>query len=310
MGRVSFLLSLIAALVAIMMLGGAVFWLVRGMEVFAYQQLEYAPNPYLEGDLGREQLFSSSNAWREVEWHLADGTRQVAYYHPPENGSVILFAHGSPGRGAGLVASEGLGLLAAGYGLLSLDLPGYGASEGERLWDGAFVESIRKGVDFALAQRGVDANRIAGLGYSNGGCAMASAAAEDDRLGALILLASFTNLSDQLHYAFKRRTPALGYFAIAAARFTGVPVDALDTARALRARGDRPTLIIAGGKDRQVSLSMARDLKSVVSGAEKWIYDDLGHTGFARVLGEDYLDRVDRWLQNAFYSEARAPEQI
>jgi fermentation-respiration switch protein FrsA (DUF1100 family) len=113
-----------------------------------------------------------------------------------------------------------------------------------------------------------------------------------------------------LHHAFKRRTPALGYFAIAAARFTGVPVDALDTARALRARGDRPTLIIAGGKDRQVSLSMARDLKSVVSGAEKWIYDDLGHTGFARVLGEDYLDRVDRWLQNAFYSQARAPEQI
>lgn len=308
MGRMSFLLSLIAALVGIFVLGGAVFWLVRGIDVFAQQQREYVPNPYAEADSGREQLFASSDAWREVDWHLADGSRQVAYYHPPENGSVILFAHGSPGRGVGLVSSEGLGLLAAGYGLLALDLPGYGASEGDRLWDATFVESIRKGVDFAFGQEGVDPERIVGLGYSNGGCAMARAAAEDDRLRALILLASYTNLSDQLHYAFKRRTPALGYFAIAAARFTGVPVDELDTLRALRERGDRPTLIIAGGKDRQVSLSMARDLKSVVSGAEKWIYDDLGHTGFARGLGEDYLDRLDRWLLNTFDAAARAPQ--
>jgi len=288
-------LLMIVALVVVSIAAMALI-VARGMAVYRNHSLEYAANPYSPGDDEHAELLASGSGFRAVGWRLSDGSQQVAYYHPPRNGSVVVFAHGSPGRGVGLALGEGSGMVAAGYGVLSLDLPGYGDSAGERRWDDRFVEAISRGLDYAVAQEGVDRQRIVGFGYSNGGCAMARAAAVDDRIRALILLATYTNLSDQLHYAYRRRVPGMGYFAAAAARAAGVSIETLDTVHALENMAPRPTLIISGGRDKQVSPEMAAQLKSVVSGAEMWEYPEMGHVGYAARLGAEFFARVDRWL--------------
>jgi len=287
------------------------FIVVRGSGVFRHHSQEYAANPYSEDHPERAQLLADSSGFRVVRWRLTDDSEQVAYYHPPQNGSVIVIAHGSPGRGVGLALAEGRGLVAAGYGVLSLDLPGYGDSEGDRRWDDRFVEAISRGLDFAVAQEGVDRQRIVGLGYSNGGCAMARAAVADDRIRALILLAAYTNLTDQLHFAYRRRVPGMGHFAVASARAAGVPVEALDTVAALETMRSRPTLIIAGGRDKQVPPEMALHLKSAASEAELWEYPQMGHVGFAARLGSEFFARLDEWLSRAVpENSARGARQV
>ncbi|GEM_PF-6175934 len=279
------------------------FWLYRAQGVVSTQLGEFAPTAYHESAGGQARLAHARETLREVGWTLRGGDRQVAWYAPPRNGAVILYAHGSPGNGLAMLGGEAERLIDRGYGALLVDLPGYGLSQGRRAWDESFVESFRRGVDFAIAQPGVDSNRIAALGYSNGGCVVARAAAEDERLAGIILLAAYTNLSDQLRFAFHRRTPFLGDVAIAVSRFRGVPVDRLDTEAALRRMRPRPTLVVWGGSDRAVPDAMGMILKSAVPGAEGLRYANQGHLDFTGRQGRPYIDALDAFLAGALAIE-------
>lgn len=281
----------------VVLLLGLAFWGYRGAQVFRRQLGEFTPTPYATSEAGRQLLAKASATSREVAWELSDGSRQSAFYVPSHNGAVLVYAHGSPGNALGAL-DEALVLAERGYGVLLVDLPGYGSSEGNRAWDAQFVESIRRAVDFAVLQPEVDPGRIGGFGYSNGGCLIARAAAADERLSAIVLLASYSSLSEQLHSAFRgRRTPGMSYFAIAASRWSGVPVSELDTVAALRRMKPRPTLIIAGGRDGEIPVDMAAQLKSAVPQAEMIVFDEVGHLGFSRQLGEDYFGLLARFWE-------------
>jgi dienelactone hydrolase len=155
-------------------------------------------------------------------------------------------------------------------------------------------------VDFAEGQPEVDPMRIGGFGYSNGGCLIARAAAEDERIRAFVLLAAYTNLSDQLHYAYHRRTPGMGYFAIAASIWSGVPVQDLDTVAALERMTPRPALMISGGRDSQIPVSMGEKLKSSIPGAEGILYREIGHLDFAGQGGAYYVGSLVEFFDRAF----------
>ncbi len=283
-----------------------VFWADRGRQSFSAALGDFAPTPYERSESGRELLERVGPLVTRVGWKLADGRRQVAYYVPPRRGALIVYAHGSPGRGLGLYAGEAGRLVERGYGALLIDLPGYGASEGSRTWGPDFIESIRLALDFAVAQSEVDPDRIGGFGYSNGGCLIARAAAADTRLRAIVLRAAYTNLAEQLHFSFRRRTPGMGYFAIAAARWSGVPVVDLDTVAALQRMAARPTLILSGGADREIPRYMNARLKSAVPDAESIIYEDIGHLDFVQKLGESYIDTLENFFDGALEVAASA----
>ncbi len=280
---------LLVTSVAVLAIGLA-FWLYRGAQVFALQLGEYAATPYAGSEDGVERLARAARVARQVGWQLSDGSRQNAFYLPSRNGAALIYAHGSPGNALGALG-EAVVLAEAGYGVLLVDLPGYGASEGNRAWDARFVESISMAVDFAVAQPEIDPARIGGFGYSNGGCLIARAAAADERLAAIVLLASYSTLAEQLHAAFgRRRTPFLGYFAQAAAYYSGVPVSELDTVAALERMAPRPTLILSGGQDGQIPREMAHQLKHAAPHAEMIVFEEMGHLGFAGRLGEAYFN--------------------
>ncbi|HPG25208.1 MAG: alpha/beta fold hydrolase [Spirochaetaceae bacterium] len=287
--------SLVLGGLAVVVLLAFGFWLYRGLEAFRYELLDFGPTPYDAHERSRALRERARSVTEEVGWVLADGSRQVAYYLAPRNGAVIVYAHGSPGNALGLLRGEPTALAEAGYGALLVDLPGYGASEGQRTWDARYVETVRRAVDFLSARPEVDPRRIGAFGYSNGGCVVARAAAEDERLRALVLLASYTTFAEHLHHAFRSRLPGLGYFAIAAARWAGVPVEELDSVSALRRMTPRPLLVVWGGRDQAIAPWMGPVLKSAVPGAEGIEYASMGHWGYAEELGGAYIGRLERF---------------
>lgn len=256
------------------------YWCVLSAHVVDRQLNEFRANPYRADEAGRAALERLSGEWESVSWSLADGTRQQAWYAPSRNGAAVAFAHGSPGRGLGMRNEGADALRAYGFGILLIDLPGYGASEGERTWDARFVESFREGIRFLSARPDVKPGAIGAFGYSNGGWVVAEAAARDERIGAVLLLASYTRYADHLRAAFARRVPLQPCVAILTARLRGVPVDDLDTLGALERMATRPTLIAWGEDDHAIPGWMGPRLVEVVEGAVGRPRPGVAHAGF------------------------------
>ncbi|RIL06870.1 MAG: hypothetical protein DCC71_05230 [Proteobacteria bacterium] len=229
----------------------------------------------------------------ETHWTLADATRQRAFYAPGTSGCVLVVVHGSPGTALGMLP-QARALARRGHGVLLVDLPGYGGSEGARTWGAAARASLRAAVDFAAAQPGVRA--IAGYGYSMGTSVLAQAAADDARIGTIVLLAPFTDFASQRAAQHRSRVPGMGAVAVLSARWLGLAVDELDTSRALRRLGDRPLLLVAGDADRAVPLAMVRRLKALAENAELWVLPGAGHVDVAQTTDDAFLHHVHAFL--------------
>jgi len=233
-----------------------------------------------------------------VEWQLRDGTRQRAFYRHSTNGAVVVYLHGSPGKASGFHKLVAV-MAERGFGALVLDLPGYGESQGARRWDDAFVESVLSGLDF-LESQGVSAQKIGGFGYSMGANVIARAAAVDDRITALVLLAGYTNLTDQLQHRFRRRVPGMGYFAIAAAYWSGVPVHRMDTVVLLPEINAQSVFVISGTKDHGIPIRMSKALANAAIQPQLWLVKGAGHIDFEAVAGSEFYDRIDSFWRKTF----------
>lgn len=282
---------LLAVAIGCLAVLGCAYWVYRGVVVFRMEMLTFEETRDGLDESALLRARAVVPAARLVTWQLTDGSRQRALYLPPRNGAAIVYAHGAPGSGSGLLP-EALAMAETGFGALLLDLPGYGESEGSRDWGPAFQASIRHAVDFVVAQAGVDPRRIGGFGYSMGTQAMARAAADDPRIAGLILLAAFTNYPDVLRNEYRSRIPGLSYFALAADLLYGSPVNEMDVLAALRHVGHRPVLVIAGREDHVTTAKMASELSSTAANGQLWIVDGTGHTGFSERIGEPYFARL------------------
>lgn len=81
-------------------------------------------------------------------------------------------------------------LASRGIASLAVDMRGHGASSGPR-WHvdmDAWVEDIRRGLDFLQAHPAVRSNSLGAFGFSSGGTAVLEAALVEDRLGCIITL--------------------------------------------------------------------------------------------------------------------------
>ena len=111
-----------AVLAALFVFGaGSILW-------FSHQQaLDYVHPRRLEPPVG-ELLHENKIAFQELELQTSDGVRLAAWYTPPQNGALILVAHGYGDR-----RSEDVYSLFAehGYGVLAWDFRGHGASGGD-----------------------------------------------------------------------------------------------------------------------------------------------------------------------------------
>ena len=281
--------TLLKAFLIVVISVPVVYYLYTGWKAFNMERGDFLPTPYQASPGGRAALEAMLDVAEPVSWQLDGQGTQQAYYRPAENGTTLIYLHGSPGSGAGfhsLVAE----LAADGIGALVIDLPGYGASDGQRTWQEHYEASVRAGMEFLLARPEVNPDRIVVFGYSQGANIAARAAARESRVSAIVLLAGYTNLYDQLIQQFRWRLPGIGLFAVAAARQAGVDLQQMDTLAALKQVPHKPLLVISGTNDHVIPVAMAEALAAAAENSTLILVESAGHVDIMR-QGDGALSR-------------------
>lgn len=245
--------------------------------------------------------------FEEVELDSASGFKLRGWFIPPpewSDGRTAVFVHGA--RSTRYQGLEGaLHWHRHGYGLLTMDLSGHGASEGfyvtytinERL-------DVLSMIEWARQHPAVDPSQVVLFGTSNGASAAIFSASKDHRIPALALDAPFSDLWATAH---ETGIPSILLYLLAPAiriragiAFNEVrPIEVIDQIKA-------PMLFIHGDADRRVlpyhSKSMAKVRQASGLPTEIWIIPG-GRHGFddyppPKVFWDRVLDFYNQSLKN------------
>lgn len=192
----------------------------------------------------------------------ADGTQLLLWYSPAKPGAAtILYFHGKGGEISDR-PNRWAAYRAAGLGVAFLSYRGYGRSEGSPT-EAGLHQDADAAYDWLLAH-GIPADQIVVVGESLG-TGVATRLAADRDLGALVLEAPYTSLSD-----------------VAARRFPWVPVRLLIRDPFLShdhiRRVEEPLLILHGTADTRVPVTMGQALYDAAPGPKEIIFfPGVGH---------------------------------
>src|SRR5689334_4425537 len=141
-----------------------------------------------------DSLTNEHISYQDIKLTTKDGLELAAWYTPPENGAVILVAHGY-----GDNRPEGIYTLLAhhGYGVLAWDFRAHGESGGNVSTLGYFEQlDVEAALDYARAQKGVE--HIGAWGGSMGGATVILTAAKRMEIEAVVADSAFSALEDIL----------------------------------------------------------------------------------------------------------------
>ena len=187
-----------------------------------------------------------------------------------------------------------------GYGVLALDNPGNGESDGHSngLGDNA-QPGLKAGLDYLERRPDVDATRIAGFGLSLGGEVLLEAAAHDRRLAAVVSDGATRPLDGDkvMHPAPLER--AVTRLQIAMVR----GISGMETSRSLLgimpAIAPRPVLLVAGGGEPAEIPASRRYRDAGGRSVQLWEIPDAAHTGGLRKHPAEYERRTVGFLDAA-----------
>ena len=141
-----------------------------------------------------ELLRASDIEFQEIELTTEDHVKLSAWYTAPQNGAVILVAHGYGDK-----RPEDIYTLFAehGYGVIAWDFRAHGTSGGEFSSLGYYeVLDAKAALDFVLTQP--DVKHIGAWGGSMGAVTMIRATAQYPQIEALIADSPFATLKDEI----------------------------------------------------------------------------------------------------------------
>jgi uncharacterized protein len=229
----------------------------------------------------------------------SDGRELSAWYVPSTNGAAVLVSHGSGGSRARVM--EEIRMLAKhGYGVLALDNPGNGESEGHSngLGDNA-QPGITAALDYLTRRPDVDPQRIAGFGSSLGGEVLLEATARDRRLRAVISDGAARPGDSHEVNDPKLVERTMGKLMMQAVRGISGMRPAPSLLHSMPRIAPRPVLLIAGGGDPfEIPTNRAyRDAAGPT--AELFELPDAGHTAGLAKHPQKYEQRVIGFLDEA-----------
>jgi pimeloyl-ACP methyl ester carboxylesterase len=280
-----------AARAAAWLAGAAVLAMVGLMSLVLALMITHAPRWKIqESSLGIPH--------QEVRIATADGRRLSAWYVPSRNRTAVLLSHGSGGSRE-RVAAHARMLARHGYGVLALDNPGNGESEGH---SNGLGNNAQPGIDAALgwlARRpDVDPQRIAGFGTSLGGEVLLEAAARDPRLRAVVSdgAARPQDAADTKDVAAPEAFPR--WASLQAVR--GISGTRLaPSLNSLMPRiAPRPVLLVASGAPDEIPANRTyRDRGGPT--VQLWELPAVGHTAGLRERPGEYERRTTEFLDQA-----------
>jgi fermentation-respiration switch protein FrsA (DUF1100 family) len=240
------------------------------------------------GDL----LRANGIAFQDIELLTEDGVRLSAWYTPPQNGAVILVAHGYGDK-----RSEDFYALFAshGYGVVAWDFRAHGRSGGDFCSFGYYETlDVKAALDFALAQPGVE--HVGAWGGSMGAVTMIRAAAQYSQIEALIADSPFITLEEEMDL----RVPILPMRSLIkffAEKETGVSVNLVRPVDDIASISPRPVFIIQGMADGMVPLDSAQRLYDAAGEPRQlWVEDDVPHLNMYAYYRERYTKRAIKFF--------------
>jgi fermentation-respiration switch protein FrsA (DUF1100 family) len=233
-------------------------------------------------------LQTSGIEFQDIELVTEDGVQLSAWYTPPQNGAVILVAHGYGDR-----RTEDFYALFAnyGYGVVAWDFRAHGKSSGDFTSLGYYETlDVKAALDFALAQPGVE--HVGGWGGSMGAVTMIRAAAQYPQIEALIADSPFVTLEEELdlRVPVPLIRPLVRLFAEQEAGISVNDVRPLDDIALI---SPRPVFIIQGMGDKMVPLDSAQRLYDAAGDPRLlWLEEDVPHLNMYAYYRTEYVRRT------------------
>jgi len=212
----------------------------------------------------------------------AAGTRLHAWWLPPERAEAgaVLVAHGNGGNLShrGRLAADLRRRL--GTGVLIVDYPGYGKSDGTPTEQGCY-DAGEAAYAWLTTDAGIPPNRVVLLGKSlGGGVAVELAARHDHR--ALVLVFTFTTLPAAAKYHY----PWLPTHTLMRTRFDNL---------AKISRCPRPVFVVHGTADKTVPFAQGEQLFAAANEPKAFLrMEGYGHDVFS--FGDSFYDELARFL--------------
>jgi pimeloyl-ACP methyl ester carboxylesterase len=180
-----------------------------------------------------------------------------------------------------------------GFGVLSLDWPGYGESGGTIQWDESERKALTRAIDWAARAPGAKPRRVGLLGFSYGSWIALQVASRDERIYALALTGAFADVKDLLVQQGGRWGALSSGFALLTAQWQGMRYWERRSEDLIGRISPRPVLLIAGTADRVVPPSMTERLyRSAREPKSLWLVPGAGHGQYADVAPVEYERRL------------------
>lgn len=216
----------------------------------------------------------------ELTIEAADGTKLVAWYHPPSDDAhpVIAYFHGNAGH-IGYRSDKIRHFLGAGFGVLMLSYRGYGGSAGKPSEEGLYHDG-RAALEY-LRSRGIGSERTVIYGESLGSGVAVHVASETPP-AALVLEAPFTSLTA---VAFQK------------VPFLPVPLLIRDRYNSL-AKIDKvtcPLFLVHGERDRTITVGHGRKLFAAANAPKQSLF--LPEAGHNDLYDHGVADAVIRFVR-------------
>jgi len=245
-------------------------------------------------------------AYEDVSFETEQHRRLSAWFIAPENGAVVITAHGA-GSNRTTVMDEAEMLVSNGYGVLMLDLEGFGDSQGRANafgWAGA--RDVAAAVEYLKTREEVEQGRVGGLGLSMGGEVLLQAAAETPNLTAIVSEGVSARTRDDLDERDGLGRVFIFPFwevvetSIQVLTGESVPPPLKDMVRQI---GQRPVLLIAANTAEEREFG-ALYLEEGGPSFELWTIPEAKHVGAFDLHTDEYERRVIAFFDEALLGDA------
>jgi uncharacterized protein len=272
--------------------GAAIIFAVGVLPFIGGNQITHAPRWAIDES-------AVGIAHEEIRIEMRDRRKLSAWYVPSRNGAAVLLSHGSGGS-RGRIPAHVRMLARHGYGVLALDNPGNGESQGHSngLGDNA-QPGIAAGIDYLVRRPDVNPNRIAGFGLSLGGEVLLEAASRDRRLAAVVSDGATRPMdgNDVTHPGSVER--ALGWLTMQSVRTISGMKPSQSLMGMMPRIAPRPVLLVAGGGFKAEIPASRKYRDAGGRTVELWELPDTGHTAGLRKHPAAYELRTVGFLDRA-----------
>ncbi len=227
----------------------------------------------------------------EVSFPSADGSKIAGWYAPSRNRAAIVLIHGTGADRSSLLPETRL-LNEAGFGVLAVDMPGQGRSEGRTRWGVPERQAILGAVTWLSAREDVEPQRIGAFGLSMGAYVLTQGAVLDKRIRSVVLASTPNDVVKQNWLATAKWGLLTQIPCYLALRLYGQSLDMMPK-DVIGGIAPRPVLLLAGGLDTLVPPFMSEQLFAAAGNqAQLWVVPNAHHSDYGQAAPDEYRVRL------------------